>query len=283
MNKVSSGWGRLLVVACLLFAAGAQAAEAKAKPLKALLLIGGCCHDYAAQKEILKSGIEARANVVVDVIYSPETNTKPAFPIYGNAKYADGYDVVIHDECAADIKDPAVVEGVLAPHKAGIPGVNIHCGMHCYRTAADVKVAQEPGTPGALWFDYLGLQSSGHGPQKPIDITFVDKAHPVAIGMNDWTTIKEELYNNIAVRDGVKVIARGKQEPNDKPNFTESAIVWTNLYGDKKTRVWSTTLGHNNETVSDARYLDLVTRGVLWAAGKLDDSGAPAAGYGPAK
>jgi hypothetical protein len=29
--------------------------------------------------------------------------------------------------------------------------------------------------------------------------------------------------------------------------------------------------------------MDLVTRGVLWAAGKLDANGKPVAGYGPAK
>ena len=60
-------------------------------------------------------------------------------------------------------------------------------------------------------------------------------------------------------------------------------VVWTNLYGPKQARVFSTTLGHMNETVADARYLELVTRGVLWAAGKLADDGRPAAGYGPQK
>ena len=48
--------------------------------------------------------------------------------------------------------------------------------------------------------------------------------------------------------------------------------IWINQYGPKKTRVFSTTIGHNNETVADARYLDLVTRGLLWACDKLDDS-----------
>ena len=32
------------------------------KPLRVLLLTGGCCHDYAAQKDILQKGLEARAN-----------------------------------------------------------------------------------------------------------------------------------------------------------------------------------------------------------------------------
>ena len=268
-----------MIMAILVMCVAAIAPAEAPKPLKALLLIGGCCHDYATQKDLLKSGIEARANVAVEVIYTPDKGTAPAFPIYGNPNYADGYDVVIHDECAADIKDPAVVAGVLAPHKNGTPGVNLHCGMHCYRTAKDVKVAAAPGTPDAMWFDYLGLQSSGHGPQKPIAISFTDTAHPIAARLANWTTIKEELYNNITVRETTRVIARGAQEPNDKPNITEAAIAWTSEYGEKKARVFSTTLGHNNETVGDARYLDLVTNGLLWACGKLTDTGVPAPGY----
>src|SRR5258708_3573573 len=72
------------------------------KPLKVLLITGGCCHDYAHQKEILKAGLEARANVLVDEVYSADTTDSPPFPmIYGNPNYARGYDVVIHDECAS--------------------------------------------------------------------------------------------------------------------------------------------------------------------------------------
>ena len=39
-----------------------------------------------------------------------------------------------------------------------------------------------------------------------------------------------------------------------------------------------TSLGHNNDTVGDDLDLDLVCRGILWAAGKLADDGTPAAG-----
>jgi type 1 glutamine amidotransferase len=55
-------------------------------------------------------------------------------------------------------------------------------------------------------------------------------------------------------------------------------VVWTNLY-QNKTRVFSTTIGHNNQTVEDPRYLDLVTRGMLWACGKLGEDGEPLPGY----
>ncbi len=258
----------------LLLAALPAMAETAPKPLKILLLTGGCCHDYATQKDILKKGIEERANAVVDQIHVADSNTHPQFPIYGNPDYANGYDLVIHDECAADIKDEAVVRGVLKPHVDGIPGVNLHCAMHSYRTGDFKKKVETLGTAGSLWFEYLGLQSSGHGAQKPIAITYTDREHSITRGFENWTTGNEELYNNVRLFDNAKPLASGKQESS------EFVVVWTNTYGDKKTRVFSTTIGHNNVTVSDARYLDLVTRGVLWAAGKLDDQGKPLAGYG---
>ena len=269
--------------AALLLCAAPSPLTAAPKPLRVLLLAGGCCHDYAKQKDILKNGLEARANVTVDIIYSDDTSTHPPLPVYGHPDYAQGYDLVIHDECSADISDPAVVEGVLKPHRDGIPGVNLHCAMHCYRIG-DPNSPVTPGTPHGFWFEYLGLQSSGHGPQKPIAITFTAKDSPITKGLEDWTTINEEHYNNIHIFDSAHALAHGKQtvkqrDGSDKTN--DFVVAWTNEYGPKKTRVFSTTIGHNNATVSDPRYLDLVTRGVLWATGHLNDDGTPASGYGP--
>ena len=96
--------------------------------------------------------------------------------------------------------------------------------------------------------------------------------------MTDWTTINEELYNNINVFPGATPLIRGKQGDGDKEGQNNNVVAWTNLYGEKKTRVFSTTIGHNNDTVADARYLDLVTRGLLWACDKLNDDGTPKAG-----
>ncbi len=245
------------------------------KPLKALLVIGGCCHDYAKQKDILKEGLEERANLVVDIAYTPDKSTKATFEIYNKENWAEGYDVVIHDECSADIKDLTVVNRILDAHRKGTPGVNLHCAMHCYRTAPNVSKPVEPGTNDALWFDYLGLQSSGHGRQSPITVTY--SPHPATAGLETWTTIDEELYNNIRVYDSSTTLAKGKQ------GDTETVVAWAHEYGANKTKVWSTTLGHNNETVADPRYLDLVIRGILWTTGKLGENGQPAPGYGPVK
>jgi type 1 glutamine amidotransferase len=69
-----------------------------------------------------------------------------------------------------------------------------------------------------------------------------------------------------------QALARGKQTVRRRGNeITDDFVVaWTNTYNGK-TRVFATTLGHNNDTVADPRYLDLVTRGLLWSVGKLDD------------
>jgi type 1 glutamine amidotransferase len=60
-------------------------------------------------------------------------------------------------------------------------------------------------------------------------------------------------------------------------------VAWTNEYGDKKTRVFSTTVGHNNSTVSDDKYLNLVARGILWATDKINADGSAKAGYAAVK
>jgi len=57
---------------------------AAAKPLRILLITGGCCHDYARQKDILKQGIEERANATVDQLHTDDTSTRPPLAMLGN-------------------------------------------------------------------------------------------------------------------------------------------------------------------------------------------------------
>jgi type 1 glutamine amidotransferase len=263
----------VLLAAPLLSAARA---DDNSKPIRALLVLGGCCHDYAKQKDILAQGLAARANVEVTVAYDPDTSTRHLNPVYDNPDWAKGYDVIIHDECSSDVKDLKVIDRILKPHRAGLPAVVLHCGMHCYRSE---------GWPNATtpWFEFTGLPSTGHGAQLPIAITFTDRDSPITRGMDDWTTINEELYNNSAGKllHTAHALARGKQtykSRSGKEVTDDYVVAWTNHYRDK-TRVFATTLGHNNGTVTDPRYLDLVTRGLLWATGHLTDDGKPAPGY----
>jgi len=109
----------ILVLACALAIPGRATAATAKKPLRILLLTGGCCHDYAAQKDLLKKGLEARAHVIVDPMHTDDKTTRPAFPAHTNPAYAADYSLIVHDECAADISDPVAVQNVLASASVG--------------------------------------------------------------------------------------------------------------------------------------------------------------------
>ncbi|TWT65300.1 ThuA domain-containing protein [Allorhodopirellula solitaria] len=281
----------LLVLAILLSQgphhAQANDGAADSSPLKVLLVAGGCCHDYPTQSKLLKEGIEARLHADVTVALSPNATTRATFEIYQSDDWAEGYDVVVHDECSADVTDKAYVERILAAHRSGVPAVNLHCAMHSYRWG-DFRKPVEQGAENSKWYEMIGLQSTGHGPKFPIDVVFTNADHPATKGLENWTTINEELYNNVRVMDGTTALASGKQavppnkrqlkrDPDAKGNVSEAVVVWTSEYGPKQTKIFSTTLGHQNETVADARYLDLVVRGLLWTTGNLSEEGEPVA------
>jgi type 1 glutamine amidotransferase len=246
---------------------GSLPAQTSPRPVRALLVIGGCFHDYGKQRTVLTEGISARANVQWAIAYDPDTTCKHMNPAYKSADWAKGFDVVVHDECSSDVTELDVINRILEPHRQGLPAVVLHCGMHSYRSAGYPKKT----TP---WFEFTGLASTGHGPQNPISLNFLDKDNPITKGQSAWTTINEELYNNFIgkLEPTAQPLVRGQQKVRSKDGSDRTddyIVVWTNLYKNK-TKVFATTLGHNTATVADGRYLDLVTRGLLWSVGKLD-------------
>src|SRR5690606_30836193 len=148
-------------------------------------------------------------NVEIDHVYydlsADEQNGNPKLPIFGNPNYGDGYDVIIHNECAAGITDTAIIDAVLAPHVKGIPAVNLHCAMHSYRFG-DWQEPVAKDADNARWFAFTGMQSTGHGPQAPIVLNKVSNA-PILEGLEMWTTPDEELYNTLTDFGVVPLIA----------------------------------------------------------------------------
>lgn len=110
-----------------------NAAEDSDKKMQILLVAGGCCHDYPEQTKLLKEGLEKRINSEVTVVLSSDTSTKATFKIYESDNWANGYGVVIHDECSANVTDNPYIDRILNAHRNGTPAVNLHCAMHSYR------------------------------------------------------------------------------------------------------------------------------------------------------
>ncbi|MHC5537505.1 ThuA domain-containing protein [Singulisphaera rosea] len=236
-----------------------------AKPINALLITGGCCHDYEVQKTLIPEGISARGNVRWTVVHEGTTRTHRVSR-FEKANWADGFDVVVHNGCFGFVDDREFVERVASVHRKGTPAVVIHCGVHTFRA---MKTDE--------WREFLGVTSRHHGAQRPLEVKPVATSHPIMKSVPAvWKTVPEELYVIEKVWPETTPLAQAYDADLNK----DHPVVWTHQFG--RGRVFVTTLAHNNVTMKDPVYLDMVARGLLWACDKLDDSGNPKPGYGPA-
>ena len=221
------------------------------RPLRALLITGGCCHDYDRQKLILTRGLNARVNIEWTVVHQGGTTTDTKIPVYADDNWAEGFDIVVHNECFAGVKDPAWVDRILKPHREGTPAILIHCAMHCYRTGDD------------RWFEFCGMQSPGHGPHFAYLVENLQPDHPIMKDFGaSWMTPKGELYHSVRVFETATPLAHARRQSDNQPQV----CVWTNQY--HQGRVFATTIGHHNETMAEPQYLDMLARGLLWAVNR---------------
>lgn len=248
---------RLLVTTVVVLAA--TVSTAAGKPLEVLYVTGGCCHDYDGQKKAIAAGMAQRARVQVTVVHEGGADLTHKVSIYDKPEWARGYDVVFHNECFSGVTDPGFVKKIIAEHERGVPAVMMHCAMHSYRIGTDD------------WYALCGIQSPGHDDHYDYTATLLAD-HPILAGLpREWRLPKEELY----YCDKLFPSATPLAEAMSRARKSSQTVVWTNDF--HGTRVFGTTIGHFTETVQMPAFLDLVTRGTLWAAGKLDSDGTPVA------
>jgi type 1 glutamine amidotransferase len=246
----------IYLLCCLPVAHADDAAkESSQESISILLITSGCCHDYDFQTKAMQLAMEQRGvDAVWTVVNEGGTGTSAEIDFYKNPKWADGFDVVIHNECFAKTTDPDYVRRITQPHQAGTNAVVIHCAMHTYRDAAIDD-----------WREMLGVTSRRHEHKSNYTVDVVAKDHPIMSGFPDGhETALDELYVIEKLWPNTTVLATSKSEKTDKAH----AVFWTNRYG--KARVFGTTYGHSNETFEDQAFLETLTRGTLWAAGQLE-------------
>ena len=256
----------VLLLAIAGFCLPSRADDAPAvKPIQALLITGGGFHDYTRQKQILTQGISARANVQWTIFYE-DGDTHHELSIYQKPDWWKGYDIVVHNECFADVTDTAFIDKALAAVRAGIPAVVIHCTLHTFRSL-----------PTDQWREFIGMSSNHHGSQLPIHVEVLQPTNPIMTDFPPrWVTGPEELYSIDKAMPNATVLAQAYSTEEKK----EDPVIWTNMYMGK-TRVFGTSMAHNDYTMQDPVYLSLVSRGLLWACDRLDANGNPKPGYGP--
>ena len=278
MNKLRKVLLSMLALVCsgsLLQSAGAQSAE----PLRILQITGGGpWHDYATQKDQIADGLRERlANIEITTDYEgADTLTMDStdffFSRHLEEDWAAEFDVVIYNQCNLQVKDGDYVKRIVAEHvKHQLPAVMLHCPIHLYQYARD-------GAADA-WWEFTGAVSyvhekENHPNTSPYTIEVLEPQHPIMVNYpRSWRTPAGELYLIVDLQDDVTPLSHAYSV--ETHSYSETA--WIHEY--EGVRVFTSSLGHHNESMGSDVNLNLVASGVLWAAGKLEDNGMPAPGY----
>lgn len=233
---------------------GAQNASAGEPRLRALVVSGGCCHDYSAQNRLLVDAVRGALSVDWTVVIEGGMGTTGRQRVYESADWAAGYDLVIHNECFADNRDETMIRKIVEAHRK-VPSVVVHCAMHTYRSAPAAD----------LWREFLGVTSVRHTARHQITTRMAPDAGSIMAGFQpNWVTPVDELYVIDKLWPGARALMTAVS-PEDQREYP---LVWTNNY--HGVRVFGTGLGHGNATWEDPAFQDLLVRGIRWAAGRAN-------------
>jgi hypothetical protein len=152
--------------------------------------------------------------------------------------------------------------------------VSIHAASYAFgdmEILADRHVRtgfKEPPWPayaqmmGATWS--AAEPPSGHGKRHVFRVTWQDRRHPIAAGLEPSFAISDELYHNLRMLPGVSVLATAYDDPRMNGTGKAEPIAWTVSYG--QGRSFHTTLGHDVAAMTAPGFAAIFARAVEWAA-----------------
>ena len=220
------------------------------KRLRALVISGGCCHDYSAQNKILINNVDKALPVDWTVLIEGGRGTKGRVALYDTPDWSKGFDIVVHNECYADNSDPKLIRQIAAGHKTGIPAIFIHCSLHSYRAATVDD-----------WRELIGTTSKRHTQAHNISVNIDDKESNIVKGIPaGYKTPVDELYVIEKFWPNAKSLASAVSPDDPKTSYS---MMWTNNYNGA--RVFGTSLGHGMDTWNDPVYQDVLVRAFKWA------------------
>src|SRR4051812_1267066 len=82
--------------------------------INALIVSGGCCHDYSGEARVLMDAVGRVLPVDWTAVVQGGTGTRGSMPVYAAADWAKRFDIVVHNECLADVDDPAYIRKITA-------------------------------------------------------------------------------------------------------------------------------------------------------------------------
>lgn len=220
--------------------------------IRALLVTGGCCHDYPRQIALIRDGLNEQLGPIDWTVAQYDSERTTQADVYNNPNWAKAYDIVVHNECFGGVENGPFVERIVQGHvSAGVPAVAIHCTMHSYRAAPTAET----------WRAFLGVTSQRHEREKrSLKVVPVKTDHPITQSFpKSWDTPNGELYIIEKVWPTATVLANAYSTELE----TDMPVIWTNQY--EGVRLFGTTLGHHNETIAHEVWMKTVAAGIRWA------------------
>lgn len=248
----------LLLLSTLPVSAQAETATsqlAEGETIRALYITGGGFHDFVAQEKILPPGLAERLPIEWTIDHTAGTSTDTLIARHRDTAWADEFDVVVYNMSFSHVVDPEWIDRIAHAHRdQGIPAVILHGATHSYRRSTTDS-----------WKELMGAESMRHDRQRLFTVERIAADHPIVRDLPEgWNPGVDELYDIDRTWPGMTPLLQSWSVETEEHH----PVAWTNTYG--KARVFVTTMGHNNETIADPAYLDLVARGLLWTLGRLE-------------
>jgi len=230
-----------------------------------VLVISGGRHPYEESTPILESFLKGAGHDV--------TVTEDASPL-ADGSAMSGYEALVFNtrrENVPDFGDWTLSESQMQGLKDYISNGG---GFVCIHIATCVAAA---------WPEYHDITGGGwisgtsyHPPYGEFTVNVSQAGHPGASGIADFST-NDELYMNLAIKDGNDVFITGTAEdgtwpwgPDRNPTHMPGGtypLGWTRKYGDGN--VYVLLLGHDGRSFETPEFQKLVLNGVDWAAAKV--------------
>ena len=161
-----------------------------------------------------------------------------------------GLDLIVPEWTMGEISG-AQLNPVLAAVESGVGIAGLHGGMgDAFRQSTQWQFMV-----GGQWVAHPGGGDVTYG----VEIVSDD---PIVAGIKDFEVTSEQYYMHVDPNIEVLAITYF-------PEFGEAAVpvVWKKSWGEG--RVFYSSLGHNAEVAAQAEPLEIMTRGMLWAAKAL--------------
>ncbi|MBI5384159.1 MAG: ThuA domain-containing protein [Verrucomicrobia bacterium] len=217
-------------------ASSAEADKPVTAPLRVAVVTGGHLFDVPNFHKLFRSfpGIEADIQYMDDFVATP-------------APVRDQYDVVLFYHMLMHNPPPPPVQAALEHLGATEQGiVAMHHALLAY-------------PQWSVWSEVVGIadRKFGFHYNQTVQVRVANVQHPITRGLKNWEMI-DETYTMADAGEGSEILLTV-----DHPKSMKT-IAWARQF--KKSRVFCTESGHDNQTWANPNYREVLRRGIQWCA-----------------